>query len=332
MHIIDKRLRAEQFRHRLGQALQNAGMTQSDLARATRINRSTVSQLLSGTATRLPNAQVIGACAAALRVSADWLLSLSDRPESAADLLADALSLTTAARALIDEQIFAWHKEAEGFKIRHVPATLPDMFKTPEMLEWEYTPHLGRTSQQAINASNDRLTWMRRSASDYEIALPVYELVSFARAEGYYRGIPHQLRVAQIDHFVTLCEQFYPRVPHLSVRFQNAVFCTADHFRPTAQRAVCRYAKCGLSRPRPDPSFYQAFRHIGHTGNRQRPRSERASATVATADCLTPKGQKNSKSQISAAQVQTQHQQKASRDQLRARFGRVTGITVRALR
>ena len=103
MHIIDKRLRAEQFRNRLGQALQNAGMTQSDLARATRINRSTVSQLLSGTAARLPNAQVIGACAAALRVSADWLLSLSDRPESAADLLADALSLTTAARALIDE-------------------------------------------------------------------------------------------------------------------------------------------------------------------------------------------------------------------------------------
>ena len=86
------------------------------------------------------------------------------------------------------------------------------MFKTPEMLEWEYTPHLGRTSQQAINASNDRLTWMRRSASDYEIALPVYELVSFARAKGYYRGIPHQLRVAQIDHFVKLCEQFYPRV------------------------------------------------------------------------------------------------------------------------
>ncbi len=72
MHIIDKRLRAEQFRNRLGQALQNAGMTQSDLARATRINRSTVSQLLSGTAARLPNAQVIGACAAALRVSADW--------------------------------------------------------------------------------------------------------------------------------------------------------------------------------------------------------------------------------------------------------------------
>ncbi|MAJ04228.1 MAG: transcriptional regulator, partial [Marinovum sp.] len=64
IHMIDKRLCDEQFRHHLGQALQNAGMAQSDLARATRINRSTVSELLSGTAARLPNAQVIGACAA----------------------------------------------------------------------------------------------------------------------------------------------------------------------------------------------------------------------------------------------------------------------------
>ena len=185
IHIIDKRKRAEKSRHRLRQALQQSGMTQSGLARATRINRSTVSQLLSGSTARLPNAQVIGACAATFKVSADWLLSLSDRPESAADLLADALSLTTAPRALIDEQVFAWHKQAAGFKIRHVPAALPDMFKTTKILEWEYAPHLGRTSQQAINASNDRLTWMRSSASDYEIALPVYELDCFARAEGY---------------------------------------------------------------------------------------------------------------------------------------------------
>ena len=96
MYLIDKRVRAEQFYHRLRQALQKSGMTQSGLARATRIIRSTVSQLLSGSTARLPNAQVIGACAATLKVSADWLLSLSDRPESAADLLADALSLTTA--------------------------------------------------------------------------------------------------------------------------------------------------------------------------------------------------------------------------------------------
>ena len=141
MYLIDKRVPAEQFRHRLQQALHQSGMTQPGLARATRINRSTVSQLLSGSTARLPNAQVIGACAATLKVSADCLLSLSDRPESAADLLADALSLTNAPRALIDEQVFAWHKQAAGFKIRYVPATLLDMFKTTEMLEWN-TPRI----------------------------------------------------------------------------------------------------------------------------------------------------------------------------------------------
>ena len=53
------------------------------------------------------------------------------------------------------------------------------------MLECEYAPHLGQTSIQAVNASEDRLAWMRRSTSDFEIALPIYELDSFVHAEGY---------------------------------------------------------------------------------------------------------------------------------------------------
>ena len=121
----------------------------------------------------------MGECAAALGVSADWLLSLSDRPETAAALLANSLTLTEAPRAMIDEQIFQWHKEAAGYKIRHVPAALPDMLKTREVLNWEYAPHLGRTAEQAIGAMEDRLTFIRQSPSDYEIALPLYEIASF---------------------------------------------------------------------------------------------------------------------------------------------------------
>jgi len=161
---------------------------------------------------RLANAQVVGECAAALRVSADWLLSLSDRPESAAEIMANSLTLTEAPRALVDEQIFAWHKEAAGYKIRHVPAALPDMLKTHEMLEWEYSPHLGRTTRQAIGASQDRLSWMRAAQSDYEIALPLYEIESFAAAEGYYSGLPASIRRDQIDRFLDLYESFFPRL------------------------------------------------------------------------------------------------------------------------
>ncbi len=210
MGKTDKRDRAGLFRSRLEQAMQMRGASQSGLARAIGVDRSTISQLLGGDGARLPNAQVVGECAAELQVSADWLLGLSDRPESAADLVATSLSMTRAPRALVDEQIFEWHQEAAGYKIRHVPAGLPDMLKTRAMLEWEYRPHLGRTTDQAIGASEDRLSFMRSSRSDYEIALPLHELHSFARAEGYYAGLPADLRQAQIDHFFTLYDQLFP--------------------------------------------------------------------------------------------------------------------------
>ena len=209
---IDKRVRADQFRQRLARAMQDSHVSQSALARQIGVDRSTISQLLTDGGARLPNAHVVGACAAVLGVSADWLLSLSDRPESAADLLSNSLSLTEAPRALVDERIFDWHREAAGYKIRHVPAALPDMLKTRALLEWEYAPHLGRTADQAIGASEDRLEWMRGGQSDYEIALPIFELHSFAHGTGYYQGVPLQTRLDQIDRFLDLTEALYPRL------------------------------------------------------------------------------------------------------------------------
>ncbi|MBI1416267.1 MAG: helix-turn-helix domain-containing protein [Limimaricola sp.] len=207
---IDKRDRATLFRERLGQALREAGLSQAGLARAIGADRSTVSQLLLPEGKRLPNAQLIGECAAALGVSADWLLGLSARPERAADLVAAAMMMTEAPRALVDEHIFAWHQEAAGYKIRYVPSGLPDMLKTHAMLMWEYEPSLGRTTEQAINASEDRLAWMRGARSDYEIAIPLHEIASFASGTGYYAGLPAAIRVEQIEHMARLQDQLYP--------------------------------------------------------------------------------------------------------------------------
>ena len=128
--MIDKRDRACLFRNRLAQAMAEKSQSQSALARAVGVDRSTVSALLSG-GTRLPNAQLAADCAQALGVSCDWLLGLAGRPEPVADLLAASVSLTDAPRALFDAAVFGWHQEAAGYKIRHVPATLPDMFKLP---------------------------------------------------------------------------------------------------------------------------------------------------------------------------------------------------------
>lgn len=209
---MDKRDRAAQFRQRLIRAMDLRQITQSALARDVGVDRSTISQLLTDSGARLPNGHVVGACASALGVSTDWLLGLSDRPESAAELLASSLTMTEAPRALVDERIYAWHREAAGYKIRYVPAALPDMLKTRAVLEWEYAPHLGRTADQAIGASEDRLAWMRSAQSDYEIAMPLFELESFAQGAGYYRGLDPAVRRDQIDHLLALCEQLYPRL------------------------------------------------------------------------------------------------------------------------
>ncbi|MDW4496626.1 helix-turn-helix transcriptional regulator [Sulfitobacter sp. D35] len=210
--FLSKIERARQFRLRLAQAMEQADINRSALARAIGTDRSTLSQALTGDGDRLPGAHVVGTCATVLGVSADWLLGLSDRPESAADLLSASLTLSEAPRAEIDRRIVDWHREAAGYKIRHVPASLPDMLKTRGVLEWEYGPHLGRTATQAINASRDRLDWLRGAQSDYEIAFPLFEIDSFIDGTGYYSGLPARVRHDQLDHLVALARDLYPRL------------------------------------------------------------------------------------------------------------------------
>ena len=207
---LDKRDRAKLFRTRLREAMIAKGLNQSGLARAVGVDRSTVSQLLSGEAVRLPNAQVVAECASAMGVAGDWLLGLSDRQEQAADLLAASMEVSDAPRALIDEQIFGWHVEAAGYKIRHVPAALPDMLKTESFVRWEYAPHLGRTTDQVVGASRDRLEWMKGLNSDYEIAMPLFEIEALATSTGYYRGLPPEVREEQIAYLLELHEALYP--------------------------------------------------------------------------------------------------------------------------
>lgn len=203
--MMDKRDRARLFRERLIRAMADRKLAQAALARDVGVDRSTLSQLLISDGKRLPNAQLVASCAAALGVTSDWLLGLSDRPERAGDLLDAALTMPEAPRALVDETIYQWHREAEGYKIRHVPAGLPDMLKTPEMLHWEAEPSRGRTVDQAIGASKDRLRWMQSGRSDHEIAVPLHEVASFIRAEGLYAGLPLAIRQAQVSHLIALC-------------------------------------------------------------------------------------------------------------------------------
>ncbi|TBX29277.1 helix-turn-helix domain-containing protein [Nioella sediminis] len=207
--IINKLDRAALFRTRLAEAMEQTGTSRAALARSAGVDRSTVTQLLSEADARMPGGHLVAACAETLSVSTDWLLGLSDRPEASADLL--TATLTEAERATsADDQIFAWHQEAAGYKIRHVPATLPDMLKTRAVMEWEYADTMNRSPGQAIAVAEARLDWMRASESDYEIALPLHEMRSFAEGTGYYMDLPAGVRREQIDWILSVHDQLYP--------------------------------------------------------------------------------------------------------------------------
>ena len=208
---LGKRQRADLFRTRLTAALLSSGTSRAGLARSIGIDRSTVTQMLAPEQTRMPGGHVVAATAEALGVSADWLLGLSDRPEQAGALLESSFSISETGRATgLDDEINAWHREAEGYKIRHVPATLPDMLKTEAVLKWECAPITHRRPDEAIDAAAQRLDRMRVSESDHEMAMAVHELESFARGNGYYAGLEADTRAAQLDWLIETYDQLYP--------------------------------------------------------------------------------------------------------------------------
>jgi transcriptional regulator with XRE-family HTH domain len=209
---VDKRQRANLFRERLMEAMSVKGVTKSGLSRAAHVDRSTIGQLLKSDQPRLPNAQLAADAAKALGVSTDWLLGLTNRPETPGDIVAAALSLSPAERTSADEQLLEWHHEAAGYKVRHVPATLPDILKTKRMLNWEYAAVRERRLPEAYSAMQDQLEWLSSGVSDYEIALPIHEIEACAAGTSYYKDAGKDVREEQLHFIADQCEQMFPRL------------------------------------------------------------------------------------------------------------------------
>lgn len=209
---MDKRRRATLFRERLKEAMSLKSVTKSWLSRAAKVDRSTIGQLLKDDHPRLPNAQLAADAATALGVSTDWLLGLTNRPETPGDIVAAALSLSPAERTSADAQILEWHHEAAGYKVRHVPATLPDILKTKRMLEWEYASVRERQLPAAYTSMQDQLEWLVSGVSDYEIALPVHEIEACAAGTSYYKDVSQDIRYEQLNFIADQCDQMFPRL------------------------------------------------------------------------------------------------------------------------
>jgi transcriptional regulator with XRE-family HTH domain len=209
---MDKRDRSRIFRKRLMEAMFRKNVSRSALARETQVDRSTIGQLLKDDLPRLPNAQLAADAASVLGVSTDWLLGLTNRPETPGDIVAAAMALSPAERISADEQLLEWHQEAAGYKVRHVPATLPDILKTEQLLNWEYSSFRDRRLPEAIIAMQNQLEWLKSGVSDYEIALPVHEVEACATGSAYYGGVGQDVRFEQLNYIADLCDEMFPRL------------------------------------------------------------------------------------------------------------------------
>lgn len=207
---MDRRDTAQRFRERLLEAMTSARFNRSVLAARIGIDRSTLSQLLSPEADRLPRADTAAAIASALNVSLDWLLGLSQQAKLGADILNESVEVKLSADAPVDESLAAWYAEAAGYKIRHVPARLPDLMKTEEVLDYEYREFAARSADRAIAVSHGRLAYVRLPETDIEISQSRQSLESFTRGEGVWRDLPLAARREQLDHMIALMDELYP--------------------------------------------------------------------------------------------------------------------------
>lgn len=207
---MDRRELNRLFRTRLAEAMGRTGVNQTNLAAQTGIDRSTLSQLLSQQMDRLPRADTVAALATALQVSLDWLLGLSHEDTLSADIRTEGLQITTSTGAPIEESLSQWFEEATGYKIRYVPANLPDLMNTDAVTQYQYGKSVARNANQVMAGIVDQLEHIRLPETDVEICMPIQTIDTFARGAAQWTALKSADRRTQLEHMATLTKDLYP--------------------------------------------------------------------------------------------------------------------------
>jgi transcriptional regulator with XRE-family HTH domain len=198
------------FRLRLRQLLEQDGRSQSAFASDAGIDRSTLSQLMSNRNRRLPRVETLVAISQATGTSIDWLLGLSSEGPIRADILREALALSRTERSPLDEALIGWFRESVGSKVRYVPATLPDLLKTEAVMRHEVARHETTRPEQKMGVAEAPLAVAHAPGSDIECCNSIQALEDFAHGADIWRTLDRDLRIAQLDHMITLCDELYP--------------------------------------------------------------------------------------------------------------------------
>ncbi|MBS9720807.1 helix-turn-helix transcriptional regulator [Tianweitania sp. BSSL-BM11] len=205
---MDKRDLSALFRERLKILLQRSSLNQSAFAAKVGLDRSALSQLMSGATTRLPRAETLLNIAAEHKVSLDWLMGLS-QDEGATGELRVNMEMEEGLGGNDRALLARWHAEAAGTKIRYVPAGMPDLLRTEALIAYE-SSRTHRNSEIQIDETLSRLDYNRRPETDMEVCMPRHTLEIFARGMGMWTDFPAPERKAQLAHMARLLDDLYP--------------------------------------------------------------------------------------------------------------------------
>lgn len=206
---MDTRELGPVFRERLQVVIDRAGLTRAGFAKSIDIDRSALTQLLSGRSLRLPRAETLRRISAAYSVSLDWLLGLSQDETLAAEIK-PALEIAETQAATNDTLLERWHKDAAGYKIRYVPAQIPDLLRTADVIAYEYSGRETPSPSWQLRNAEFRIDYNRRPETDMEVCMPRQRLELLAEGKGHWTELPRAARKAQIDYMARLVEELYP--------------------------------------------------------------------------------------------------------------------------
>jgi len=204
-----KRTISTLFQSRLKDLIERKGSNVSAFARKCGLDRSALSQFLDPQQVRLPRAETLHAIAAAQSVSIDWLLGISQNEET----LAEVASISSVESGMVgaeDSPLAEWHREAEGYKIRYAPSSLPDLLRTKAVTEHEFGHQLKHLVQVKSGMAQNRLDYTRLPETDMEVVLPMQRLESLARGTDIWQNLSRGIRQAQLEQIVRLLNELYP--------------------------------------------------------------------------------------------------------------------------
>jgi transcriptional regulator with XRE-family HTH domain len=208
--VVERRDDLSRFRERLALLLRESGRTQSEFARQSGVDRSTLSQLLAPQNRRLPRVETLLAVARASNASVDWLLGLSHDGPARTDIVREQLALTRDELAPIDESLIGWYREAAGNKVRYVPSSLPDLLKTGPVIRHEVARYATTRPEQKMGTAAARLALARAPGSDVECCNSIQAIEGFARGEEIWASLDRRRRAEALDHMIELTEELYP--------------------------------------------------------------------------------------------------------------------------